>query len=392
MAASSLDFNDTEIAFRSRSTPELRKALLLFRSLGNTALATAGPKLVNLALTLRLPVTPIIRWTVFEQFCGGVTLEDCEARVRELARFGIRSIPDYSVEGLGREEDFDETAAEVRRVIDRAKADKDLSFAVFKVTGIARFDLLAKVSAKGKLSADERREFERVTARFDALCDAAAAAGVRILVDAEESWIQDAIDELTIQAMRRLNRERAIVFETVQMYRHDRYAFLGRLLEAGRSDHFHVGVKIVRGAYMEKERARAAELGYPSPIQPDKAATDRDFDRAVILCLDHIDTASLFAGSHNEQSTQQLAEKVVARGLKRNDPRVEFSQLLGMSDHLSYNLAHHGFNVCKYLPYGPVKAVMPYLIRRAAENTSIQGQAGRELQLIERELKRRSAH
>lgn len=385
-----IDFNDTEIAFRSRSTQELRKALLLFRSFGNAALSTAGPKLVNLALALRLPVTPIIKWTVFEQFCGGVTLEDCESRMRELGRFGIRSVPDYSVEGLGRDEDFAHTEAEVLRVIARAATDKDISFAVFKVTGIARFDLLAKVSSGKGLSKAEAQEWAKATTRFDRLCDAAAAAKVRILVDAEESWIQPAIDDLTIKAMRRLNRDVAYVFNTLQMYRHDRLRFLEGLLETARKDGFKAGIKIVRGAYMEKERARAAEFGYPSPIQPSKEASDLDFDRAVGLTLDAIDSAALFAGTHNERSTKLLADAIVARGLRRDDPRVEFSQLLGMSDHLTYNLAHHGFNVCKYLPYGPVKAVMPYLIRRAAENSSIRGQAGRELQLIERELKRRS--
>lgn len=386
-----MNFNDTEIAFKSRSTPELKRAHLLFQALGNPVVANVGPKLMNVALALRLPVTPIIKWTVFNQFCGGVTLEGCDARVRELAHFGIRSILDYSVEGLGREQDFEATADEVERVIARAKKDKALAFAAFKVTAIARLDLLAKVSSGDSLTRDEIDEMARARARFDRLCRASANAGIRILVDAEETWIQPVVDEMTLIAMRKHNKDRAIVYNTLQMYRHDRLKYLDWLLDDARNTGYKAGVKLVRGAYMEKERARAHAKSQPSPIQKDKASTDRDYDLAVALCLKSIDVCALFSGSHNEQSTERMAELMAKLGLKRNDLRAEFSQLLGMSDHLSYNLAHHGFNVTKYMPYGPVKAVVPYLTRRAAENSSIQGQAGRELQLIERELKRRSS-
>jgi proline dehydrogenase len=386
-----LNLEDTEIAFKARSTAALRRAQLLFRSFGSPTLVQTGPRLLNVAMSLHLPVKPLIKWTVFQQFCGGETLDECMDRVRELAKDGIRSILDYSVEGLGREADFDATAAEVERTITLARGAPDLPFAVFKVTGIARFELLEKVAAGDELAKDEQAEWRRAEARFQRLCAEADAAGIRILVDAEESWIQPAIDALAEAASRRHNKRRAVVYNTLQMYRHDRYAYLERWLETARAEGFVAGVKLVRGAYMEKERARAAARGEPSPIQRDKAATDEDFDRAVTRCLASLDHASLFAGTHNERSTQRLAEQMGAAKLAANDARVEFSQLLGMSDHLSYNLAHHGFNVSKYVPYGPVRAVMPYLSRRAAENSSIQGQAGRELQLIERELKRRCA-
>jgi proline dehydrogenase len=384
-----LDFNNTEIAFASRSTGELRKARFLFQSFNQPLLRSAGPTLVNLAMTLRLPVTPIIRRTIFDQFCGGVTIDDCERRLGELARYGIGAILDYSVEGLGRETDFDAAYQELLRVIERSAGRVETPFAVFKATGIGRFGLLEKVSARGALDAAETAELERFKARFDGLCRAAHARGLRILVDAEETWIQPAIDELALAMMRELNRGRAFVFNTLQMYRHDRLAYLREMARTAKAEGFVFGAKLVRGAYMEKERERAAALGLASPIQPDKAATDRDFDAGVRFCTERLDHVALFAGTHNERSCRLLGQLVADQGLGRRDARVTFSQLLGMSDNLTFNLAHHGFNVAKYMPYGPVKAVLPYLFRRVEENSSIKGQVGRELQLIESELKRR---
>lgn len=385
------DFDNTEIAFRSRSTPELRKAWLLFQSFAYPTLINVGPKLANFALSLRLPVTPIIKATIFEQFCGGETLDASDAAIKRLAKDGIRSIPDYSVEGLGTEAAFEQTVEEVSRVIARAKHDPNIPFAVFKVTGLARFGLLEKASTKAKLTAEEKAELKRVEDRVFRLCRESRDAGRKLLIDAEESWIQPLIDDLAVAMMREFNRDGAVVYNTFQMYRHDRLAAIRELLEASKEQKYHPGLKLVRGAYMEKERARAAQHHQASPIQKDKAATDRDFNRALELAIDNIDRVALFAGSHNEDSNRLLARLVDKKGLKRDDPRVEFSQLLGMSDHLTYNLADAGYKVSKYLPYGPIRAVFPYLVRRAEENSSIKGQAGRELQLIDRELKRRAA-
>jgi proline dehydrogenase len=390
--ASPLDFNDTEVAFRGRSTGELKRAKLLFRSFNYPALVSAGPKLAALAYGLRLPVTPLIRAAMFDYFCGGVTIEDCSRTVAQLGRYGVRAILDYAVEALGDEAAFDRTAAELLAVVERAKATSGTQFIAFKVTALARFDLLAKASLPGaRLTLEEKAELARGESRIRRLCAAARAGDRRLLVDAEESWIQPAIDRLAEAMMRAYNQERAVVYNTLQMYRVGRLAYLETLHKEARAAGHRAGVKLVRGAYLEKERARAAAFGAPSPVQPDKPATDRDFDQALAYCVEHIDDLSLFAGSHNEASNRRLAELMARRGLARHDPRVEFSQLLGMSDNLTFNLAHHGYNVSKYVPYGPVKAVLPYLGRRAAENSSIRGQAGRELELIERELERRRA-
>jgi proline dehydrogenase len=385
-----LDFDNTAVAFRSRSTLELRKAQLLFRAFAYPTLVQAGPKLVNLALTLRLPVTPLIKTTIFDYFCGGTSIEDCEPVVEQLGRWGIGSILDYSVEGAEREADFERTTAEVLRVIERAASDPSVPFAVFKMTGVGRFGLLEKLSAGDGLTAAETAEERLLAGRIERLCTTAHERGVRIMIDAEETWIQEAIDRYALDMMRRFNKQRPLVYNTVQMYRVDRPSYLERLLATAREEGFHAGVKLVRGAYMEKERERAQRLGLSDPIQPDKAATDRAFDAALQLLLDHAVQVGLVAGSHNEASVRLLAEQMLARGLPADDRRFEFSQLLGMSDNLTYNLADAGFHASKYVPYGPVRAVLPYLFRRAEENSSIQGQAGRELQLIERELARRA--
>ncbi len=387
---STLDFNNTEIAFKSRSNADLRKAQILFMAMGNTALATAGPKLVTLALRARLPITPLIKLTLFDQFCGGETIAGCERTVEQLARFSIGAILDYSVEGEATEKGFDASRDEVLRLIDNAARDKRVPFAVFKVTSIARVGLLAKVQAGKPLSAAERDEWTRATARFDELCDEAGRRGVRVLVDAEDSWTQDPIDALAFAAMQRHNRGRALIYNTVQLYRHDRLAYLRALHARAKAEGLTLGVKLVRGAYLERERAHAKAANKPGVVQPDKAATDRDFDAALGFCVANVATLHFCAGSHNESSNRLLVDLIRKAGLAPRDPRIEFAQLLGMSDHLSFNLAHAGFNVSKYVPYGPVRTALPYLFRRAEENSSIQGQTGRELTLIERELRRRS--
>lgn len=386
MPDSQVSFNDTAIAFAHKSDGQLRKARLLFKSFNVPGLLTMGPGLAKLAVAMGLK--GIIKRTIFEQFCGGEDIETCREAIQRLAQSNIGTILDYSVEGEETEDVFEHTCAEIIHTIETAAGNKHIPFSVFKTTGIIRFALLEKVSAKSTLTEAEMAEWGRGRERFSRICARAAELKVRIFVDAEESWIQDAIDRLTEAMMAEHNRHSAIVYNTIQLYRHDRLQYLKTQIVD--TTHF-LGFKLVRGAYMEKERERAAAMGYESPIQPDKSASDRDYDEALKQCVHHIDRVSICAGTHNENSSTLLMKLMVEKGLARNDSRVYFSQLLGMSDHISYNLSHAGYNVAKYVPYGPVKAVIPYLTRRAMENTSVAGQVGRELGLIEQELKRRKS-
>ena len=382
-------FDNTEIAFKSKTNAELKQSYLLFKAIGYNWLVKAGPPLVNTAFNMGLPITGIIKKTVFKQFCGGESMNDCDSTMNQLYSLGVGTILDYSVEGEEKEEAFNATTTETLETITKAKNNPKIPFCVFKVTGLARFDLLAKVTAGESLSSTEESEYGRVKNRIYNICKTAHDNGVRIFIDAEESWIQGAIDDMAHDMMMTFNKERAIVYNTIQLYRHDRLAFLKQSHTHALANQYYLGVKLVRGAYMEKERDRAEKMGYPSPIQPDKAASDRDYNEALRFCIQHIDRISICAGSHNEDSSRLLAQLMQEKGIAHNDSRVYFSQLYGMSDHISFNLSHVGYNVAKYLPYGPVKAVMPYLFRRAAENTSVKGQAGRELTLISREVARR---
>ena len=381
--------DNTEIAFGGKSNAELKRAYWLFKLIGNPALVVAGRVFTNIALALRIPIGWVLRGNIFKQFCGGENIGQCRNAVESLGKFNIGTILDYSVEGKESEADFENTKAEIMLTVQEAARSQSIPFSVFKVTGIARFSLLEKVNASAALSEKEQLEWERVEARVDAICAHAAQYDVPIFIDAEDSWIQDAIDALANKMMAKYNAKSAIVYNTVQLYRHDRLAFLKKSHELAIAQNFFLGVKLVRGAYMEKERARAAEKGYVDPIQPNKEASDRDFDLAVKYCLDHIDRISVCAGTHNEKSSLHLAHAIDERKLNRNDKRIYFAQLYGMSDHISFNLSNAGFNVAKYLPYGPIREVIPYLIRRAQENTSVKGQTGRELTLIQREMKRR---
>ncbi len=382
------DLGDTRIAFAHMSDADLWRAQQLFRIIGNPTITSVGSWVTKAALALRLPIKAPIKATIFKQFVGGETIDECLSTAKRLAQSSVGTILDHSVEGQEDEDTLDHTVEEILRTIAVAKTRKDIPFCVFKPTGISRFALLEKKSA-GTLTADEQTEWARVEARMLRLCQAAFDAGVPILVDAEESWIQPAIDALAERMMERFNRERAIVFNTVQHYRHDRLAYLRVSLTKAEQGRYHLGVKLVRGAYMEKERARAAEKNHPDPIQKDKAASDADYDAALRLCAEHLDRISVCVGTHNEASTLLMARLLAERGLPKNDPRVWFAQLLGMSDNISYNMAAAGYNVAKYVPYGPVREVMPYLLRRANENTSARGQTGRELGLILAEMRRR---
>ncbi len=389
MSQFTLDFRDTETAFADRSDAELKEKYRMFKMLNSPFLNSFGSASAKFALSLGLPIEGIIKKTIFHQFCGGETIAECEPVIRRLGNSGIGTILDYSVEGRSDEADFDKTCAEIKRTIEKAKDDPAVPFAVFKMTGIAPLGTLEKLSRKSKLDAKSQAKCERIYGRVTEICEFAYSVGQPVFIDAEESWIQDAIDKIAAEMMERFNLERPIIYNTLQMYRTDRLAFLSKARREAKESGYILAVKLVRGAYMEKERERAAEMNYPSPIHATKAATDADYDAAIDYCLDHINDISFVAGTHNEASTARLVELMHQRGLPVDHDRIYFSQLYGMSDNLSYTLGKHGYNVSKYVPYGPVRDAIPYLIRRANENTSIAGQVSRELELIKAELQRR---
>lgn len=384
-----ISFDNTAIAFAYKDNNALRRAWLLFSLLASPILVKMANAFLQVALKLGLPVGWIVRPTVYRHFVGGETLSECEAAVRLLENFKVRSILDYSVEGTEKEEDFEAALVETLQSIRNASGNPSIPFAVFKPTAFTTSLVLEKVSAKAKLSAKEKEQAEAFRGRVEVLCRTGYELGVPVLIDAEDSWYQGFIDEVVTSMMEKYNKERAIVFNTLQMYRRDRLDYLHRAHKESVEKGYFYGVKFVRGAYMEKERRRAWKMGYTDPIQPDKASTDRDYDAALKYSVENLANMVIFNGTHNERSSRYLAELVIQKGLRRDDPRIWFAQLYGMSDHISFNLAHEGFNVAKYVPYGPVRSVMPYLIRRAEENTSIAGQTSRELRLLRQERARR---
>ncbi len=383
------DFNDTEIAFKGKTNEDLNRAYWLFKIISSNFLTKVGPCLTNSAIKFGLPVIPLIKKTIFAQFCGGETIEECNATIAQLDSGKVGTILDYSVEGEQQEKSFIHTTEEIMAIIRKAKTDPRIPLTVFKPTGVARFELLKKVSAKASLSTAEQAEYFKVKARINQICRLAYELDVPVMFDAEESWIQNAIDDIATEMMRTYNRERAIVYNTYQLYRNDKLASLQADIYLAETDGFILGAKLVRGAYMEKERERAQRMGYPSPIHANKEATDTDYNEAIKRCMKHIEHTAFVAGTHNEQSCRLLAELINEYRLPHNHPHICFSQLLGMSDNLSFNLGSAGYNVTKYVPYGPVKSVLPYLFRRAEENTAIAGQTGRELKLIAAEKERR---
>jgi proline dehydrogenase len=383
-----ISFDNTENAFKAKSNSELSRSYWLFKLISNPTLVKLGGSFGPLALNFGFK--GFIKGTIFKQFVGGETIHDCALASEALAKYHIGTILDYSVEGKENENDFEHCLQETLETIEKAKGDKNIPFCVFKVTGLARFDLLQKVSARQSLTESEKQEWERVKNRVHLICSKAYEANQKIFIDAEESWIQQAIDDLANENMALRNKEKVIVYNTFQMYRSDRLSYLEDTIKHGKTYGYHIGAKLVRGAYMEKERQRAAEMGYPSPIQVNKQKTDEDYDRALKLCIDNIDVMAICAGTHSEESSSLLVQLMAEKNIQPEDNRVYFSQLFGMSDHISYNLSIDHYNVAKYVPYGPVKEVLPYLIRRAQENTSVKGQTGRELSLIMKEKKRRS--
>ena len=382
-------FNDTEVAFSLKSDTELDRAYFLFKMISNEPLVRIGTAVTNFALKAHLPVDGLIRATVFDHFCGGVNEEDCLSVVDKMFTKGVSSVLDYSVEGKEEEIQFDAALDMTLKTVEFAKEKQAIPFAVFKPTGLGRIDLYEKVGAKQSLSADEQTEWNKVKERFEIICKTAHEKDVALLIDAEESWMQDAADDLVEEMMRKYNKEKVIVFNTLQLYRWDRMDYLKALHERAKAEGFYIGMKLVRGAYMEKEHKRAEERGYPTPICVSKQATDDNYNIAVDYMMKHINKMAIFAGTHNEESSYKLMEMLQTNSISKSDSRIWFGQLYGMSDNISYNLAQNGYNVAKYLPFGPVRDVMPYLIRRAEENTSVAGQTSRELNLLKTERTRR---
>jgi proline dehydrogenase len=382
-------FNNTQNAFSLKSDTELDRAYFLFKMISVQPLVRIGTAVTNFALNANLPVEGLIRATVFDHFCGGVSEDDCIPVVDKMYTKGVSSVLDYSVEGKEDEAHFDDAMQMTLKIIDFAKEKKAIPFAVFKPTGFGRFELYEKLGERQTLNPEEQAEWNRVEERFEKICKAAHDNDISLLIDGEESWMQDAADELVARMMQKYNKQKAIVYNTLQMYRWDRLDYLKNLHEQAKSEGFYIGMKLVRGAYMEKENKRAEEKGYKSPICESKQATDDNFDAAVDYMIQNIDKMAIFAGTHNELSSYTLMQKMEEKGVSKNDSRLWFGQLYGMSDNISYNLAHQSYNVAKYLPFGPVKDVMPYLIRRAEENTSVAGQTSRELLLIKTERNRR---
>jgi proline dehydrogenase len=386
-----VSFEDTSIAFSAQSNSKLRKTYWLFALMNKGWLVNLGTFFIKIALRLHLPIKFLIKNTIFEQFCGGESIRDSEPTIQHLHKGHIGTILDYSVEGEETEKSFDETTLEILRTIERASESTDIPFSVFKVTGLASTELLEAVQIGDSLNKEQKAEFDRVLKRVDTLCRRAYERNVRIFIDAEESWIQDTIDTLAYEMMDRFNHERPIVYNTYQMYRWESLSHLRRDTEEARAKGYYLGAKLVRGAYMEKERVRSHEEEYQDPIQATKEDTDRDFNAAIEYALENRDVLSICLGTHNEYSCLYCIRRMQEMGIPANDPHVYFAQLLGMSDNISYNLASADYNVAKYVPYGPVEAVMPYLFRRADENKSIAGQSSREFNLVANELCRRKS-
>lgn len=382
-------FNNTQVAFALKTDTELDRAYFLFKMIDNEPLVRIGTAVTNFALKAHLPVEGLIRATVFDHFCGGINEEDCLTVVDKMFSKGVSSVLDYSVEGKEEEEQFDAALEMTLKTVEFAKERQAIPFAVFKPTGLGRFYLYEKIGQKQPLTLAEKAEWNRVIARFDLICKTAHEKEVALLIDAEESWMQDPADDLVTDMMRKYNKEKAIVFNTLQLYRWDRLDYLKNLHKQAKAEGFFIGMKLVRGAYMEKEHKRAEEKGYPTPICASKEATDRNYDLTMEYMMDNLDSMSIFAGTHNELSSYKVIDLMKSKGILKNDTRIWFGQLYGMSDNISYNLAEHGYNVAKYLPFGPVRDVMPYLIRRAEENTSVAGQTSRELNLLKTERHRR---
>ncbi len=384
-----LVFENTETAFKDRDNKSLKKAYWLFKMVGSPFLVKVGSLLLKLVRFLRLPVEWLLKPTIFDHFCGGETIDECDETIHRLGKYGIMTILDYSAEGKEEEAEFEYTRRQILSTIDKAAGEKRIPYAVFKPTGLAGFSLLEKVQSGQPLSDREEEALAKARARFESICTHGADRNVPVMIDSEESWIQDVVDGVVEDLMVRYNKDRPMVYNTLQMYRHDRLSYLQRSVVQARQKGFFPAFKLVRGAYMEKERRRAKKTGCQSPVYPARELTDKAFDEAVAILLSQIEDVAVCVATHNEISCVKTADIIHTRSIPKDHLHISFAQLLGMSDHISYNLSSAGYNVCKYVPYGPVKTVIPYLIRRAEENTSVAGQTSRELFLIKKEIKRR---
>ena len=384
-----INFENIKVAFADKSDKDLSRAYLLFKTISNPIISNTLTTFVKVAMWLCLPISWAIKATVYKHFCGGTTIENSQATIDKLWESHIGTFLDFSAEGKENEEDFNLVMNETITSIQKAKSESSIPFSVFKPTGLARFALLEKISNNSKLTKEEEIEKTTFKVRIENICQTASDNKVPLFIDAEESWIQDAIDDIAIKMMQKFNKNEAWIFNTLQLYRNDRVDHLEMLFKLATEEKFFVGLKLVRGAYHEQEIERAKEKGYNCPVHTIKENTDIDYNKALTICIENIDFVSVCAGTHNEESSALLVELLNKHNISKDDKRVYFSQLLGMSDHISYNAAKEGFNVVKYVPYGPVKDVLPYLIRRAEENTSIAGQMGRELTNIIEEKKRR---
>jgi proline dehydrogenase len=403
----SISFDNTATAFAHKTDKALKKAHFLFSSMGKPWLVKWGTTLTPLAIKWHLPFTrTVIKNTIFKQFVGGETLDETAIVAKELGLHNVQVILDYGVEGGDEgEEGFENAANEFIKVINYAATQSNVPFMSIKITGFARFALLEKIDAAmhneegtlmkryltvtTKLPIEEKIEWHNVRTRLLRICEAAAQKNVGVLVDAEETWIQDPVDALTILMMDTFNKNKAVVYNTIQLYRHDRLAFLKECYTSAVERDFILGAKLVRGAYMEKERRRSTEMNYPSPIQLSKESSDNDYNEAVTFCINYLDKIATIIASHNEYSNLLATQLLNNNNLSLQHKHIHFSQLYSMSDNITFNLAKAGCNVSKYLPFGPIKDVIPYLMRRAQENSSVAGQTGRELSLINKELLRR---
>ena len=391
MQSEPINFDDKATAFAYRTTRELKNSHFVFVTMSKPWMVKVGTVMINLALKLKLPVKGIIKKTLFNQFCGGEFVKDCSDKINLLGNYNVQTILDYSVEGLKNEDGYNDTKKEALCVIDFASTNDHIPFCVLKLSGLGSTDLMTKAQGKGKLTEVEKTKLYYAEQRMDEVVKKAGSEGLMVMIDAEESWFQNFIDGVTYRMMEKYNKDRLVVYNTYQMYRHDMLDRLKRAQIAAEVNGYYLGVKLVRGAYMEKERERAEDMGYESPIHSNKEAVDKDYDEALRFCMQHIDRMGICAGTHNENSNKLLVQLMAERGISNKDNRVFFGQLLGMSDNISFKLADKGYNVAKYMPYGPVEKVLPYLFRRTEENTSIAGQSGREYTLVKKELHRRES-
>jgi|TARA_B110000027_G_scaffold82861_1_gene88033 proline dehydrogenase len=385
----SLNFDDTKITFRSKSSRELQVSNFIFSIINKPIVVFVGTTIIKWALQFRLPIKGLIKATLFDQFCGGESIQGCEKKINQLKTFNVKTILDYSVEGQENEQSFDQTLKETLRAIQFANQHDAIPFCVLKLTGLGSKSLMTKIQLGKELTVNEQQQFDRFKDRGLEVAAAVSKLNQRLLIDAEESWYQDVVDAFSYELMIKYNTERALVYNTYQFYRRDMLDRMKVGFEKISASKVYFGAKIVRGAYMEQERFRAQSLGYPDPIQPNKEATDRDYNEGVKFAMEHLNYCSICLGTHNETSSKSLVELIQQYGYEKNDVRIFFAQLLGMSDNISFKLSDQGYNVAKYVPYGPLEKVMPYLFRRAEENTSVQGQSSRELMLIKKEIKRR---